>query len=67
MFDAAIGNVKFDTKGRPIPYNVNAGAFLLERKGRKRGFGQHVEIEKEEVPTFTFSRRDSRGKAESNG
>lgn len=64
MFDAAIGNVARDKTGRPVPVNVNAGAFLLDRLGRQRGFGQHIEIEKEEVPTFTFSRRDSKVKAE---
>lgn len=64
MFDAAVGNLRYDSQGRAIPYNVNAGAFLLDRLGRERGFGQHIEIEKEEVPTFTFSRRTSRVKAE---
>ena len=64
MFDASIGKIARDEKGRPIQINVNAGALLLERKGRKRGWGQHVEVSAEEVPTFTFSRRTSAVKAE---
>ena len=64
MFDASIGNVARDKDGRPIPINVNAGALLLERKGRKRGWGQHVEVSAAEVPTFTFCRRTSAVKME---
>ena len=64
MFDASIGKIARDEKGRPIQINVNAGALLLERKGRKRGWGQHVEVSAAEVPTFTFSRRTSAVKAE---
>lgn len=64
LFDASIGNVARDSKGVPQPINVNAATFLLERKGRQRGFAQHVEVEHEEVPQFTFSRRDSSVKAE---
>lgn len=64
MFDASIGKIARDEKGRPIQINVNAGALLLERKGRKRGWGQHVEVSAAEVPSFTFCRRTSAVKAE---
>ena len=64
MFDASIGKIARDEKGRPIQINVNAGALLLERKGRKRGWGQHVEVSAAEVPMFTFSRRTSAVKAD---
>jgi len=64
LFDEAIGNYKRDSKGFPIHINVNAATFLMERMGRNRGFAQHVEIEQAEVPSFTFSRRDSKVKQE---
>ena len=64
MFDAAIGNVRRDERGRIIQINVNSGAFFLERKGKQRGYSQHVEIAHGEVPSFTFSRRDSDVKAD---
>ena len=59
IFDLSLGNVQRDERGRPRPVNVNAAIFLLERKGKKRGYSQHIEVEHEEVPAFTFSRRDS--------
>lgn len=59
LFDAAIGNIQRDSQGREKSINVNAATFLLERMGKKRGFSQHVEVEHAEVPTFTYSRRDS--------
>ena len=55
LFDASIGNAP--ANGSQI--NVNAAMFLLERKGKSRGFSQHIEVEQAEVPAFTFSRRDS--------
>ena len=63
LFDMSLGNVPRDEKGRARPVNVNATIFLLERKGKARGYNQHVEIEHGEVPSFTFSRRDSSVKA----
>lgn len=63
-FDASIGKISRDEKGRPIQINVNAALLILDRKGRKRGWGQHIEVSAEEVPTFTFSRRTSAVKAE---
>ena len=36
----------------------------LEREGKTRGYGQHVEMEHAEVPTFTFSRSGSKVQAE---
>ena len=64
LFQASLGKVVRDEKGRPMPINVNAATFLLERKGKQRGYSQHVEVSAEEVPTFTFSRRTSAVKAE---
>lgn len=55
LFDASIGNAP--SNGAQI--NVNAAMFLLERKGKNRGFSQHIEVEQAEVPSFTFSRRES--------
>ena len=59
LFDASLGKHPTDAKGKPVPINVNAAMFLLERKGKKRGFSQHIEVEQAEVPSFTFSRRES--------
>jgi len=59
LFDAAIGNLPKDKDGRVMPINVNAATFLLERKGKERGYSQHIETSVEEVPTFTFCRRDA--------
>ena len=64
LFQASLGKVVRDEKGRPMPINVNAATFLLERKGKQRGYSQHVEVSAEEVPSFTFSRRTSAVKAE---
>lgn len=64
LFDESIGNVPKDADGVPRHINVNAATFLMERMGRNRGFAQHVEIEQAEVPSFTFSRRDSKVKQE---
>lgn len=64
LFDASVGNVKRDKDGRVVPINVNAATFLLERKGKQRGYGQHVDVTAEEVPSFTFCRRTSAVKAE---
>lgn len=63
IFDLSLGNVQREPDGRPRPVNVNAAIFLLERKGRLRGYAQHVEVEHAEAPTFTFSRKDSSVKA----
>lgn len=60
LFDMSIGMVQRDQNGRANPVNVNAAIFLLERKGKTRGYSQHVEIEHAEVPTFTFSRSSSK-------
>lgn len=59
LFDASLGHHPTDAKGRPMPINEKAAMFLLERKGKKRGFSQHIEVEQAEVPSFTFSRRAS--------
>ena len=59
LFDASIGNAPMGKDGEPTQINVNAAMFLLERKGKSRGFSQHIEVEQAEVPSFTFSRRDA--------
>ena len=59
LFDASIGNAPMGKDGKPTQINVNAAMFLLERKGKSRGFSQHIEVEQAEVPSFTFSRRDA--------
>ena len=64
LFDMSLGNVQRDKDGRARPVNVNAAIFLLERKGKARGYSQHVEVEHAEVPTFTFSRSGSKVQAE---
>lgn len=64
LFDLSLGNIPRDEKGRARPVNVNAAIFLLERKGKTRGYSQHVEVEHAEVPTFTFSRSGSKVQAE---
>ena len=64
LFDMSLGNVQRDNEGRARPVNVNAAIFLLERKGKTRGYSQHVEVEHAEVPTFTFSRSGSKVQAE---
>ena len=64
LFDLSLGNVPRDSEGRARPVNVNAAIFLLERKGKTRGYSQHVEVEHAEVPTFTFSRSGSKVQAE---
>ena len=64
LFDMSLGNVQRDKDGRARPVNVNAAIFLLERKGKTRGYSQHVEVEHAEVPTFTFSRSGSKVQAE---
>lgn len=60
LLDMSLGNIPRDPDGRARPVNVNAAIFLLERKGKTRGYSQHVEIEHAEVPTFTFSRSSSK-------
>ena len=64
LFDLSLGNIPRDSEGRARPVNVNAAIFLLERKGKTRGYSQHVEVEHAEVPTFTFSRSGSKVQAE---
>ena len=64
LFDMSLGNVPRDHNGRARPVNVNAAIFLLERKGKTRGYSQHVEGEHADVPNFTFSRSSSKVQAE---
>ncbi len=59
LFQAALGNLPTDERGRPKQVNVNAAIFLLERLGRRRGFAQHIEVEQAQVPAFTFNRGTS--------